>query len=109
MNTYFVMLVTDGIAVICLELKIGHSQRTVSLVCGIKCHCTSALLALAVQLFPSGQYYIGFCWRKLRKGDHLGQLGVDVEIIFRWVYKKWVWEFGVERTGLRYGQMAGTR
>jgi hypothetical protein len=31
----------------------------------------------------------GFWWEDLRKGDHLGVLGVDGKIILKWIFKKW--------------------
>jgi len=82
------MLGTEGVAVLCLELEIGQRLRecvtgvcNVSLVCVIKCHCTSALLPSAVLSCPSGEVYTGFCWRNLRERDHWGDPGLDVKII----------------------------
>jgi len=31
----------------------------------------------------------GFWWRNLRERDHLGDTGVDVRIILRWILMKW--------------------
>ena len=102
------MLATEGNAVLCLEMKIGQHLRRGSLVCAIKCHCTSALLASTVQSCASGETYTGFCWRNVREGEHLGDPCLDVKIMLRWILKKWVWEYGLNRTGSRYGQMADT-
>jgi hypothetical protein len=35
------------------------------------------------------EVHIGFWWGDLRKGDHLGDPGVDVKIILKWIFKKW--------------------
>jgi len=102
------MLATEGNAVFCLEMKTGQRLRTGSLVLAIKCHSTSALLASAVLSCASGETYTGFCWRILREGDHFADPGLDVKIMLRWILKKWVWEYRLNRTGSRYGQMAGT-
>jgi hypothetical protein len=33
--------------------------------------------------------HTGFWWGDLRKGDHLGDAGVDGRIILRRIFKKW--------------------
>ena len=33
--------------------------------------------------------YTGFWWGNLRKRDHLGDPGIDVRIILRWIFRKW--------------------
>jgi hypothetical protein len=35
------------------------------------------------------EVYTGFWWGDLRKGDHLGDPGVDRRIILKWFFKKW--------------------
>jgi hypothetical protein len=35
------------------------------------------------------EVYRGFWWGDLRKGDHLGDPGVDGRITFKWILKKW--------------------
>jgi len=52
---YLVLLATAGFPVFYLALEIGQRLRKVPLVCGIKCHLTSAILASAVLLCPSGK------------------------------------------------------
>jgi hypothetical protein len=42
---------------------------------------TSALLPSEVLSCPSGEVYTGFWWRNLRERDHLGDLGVEGNII----------------------------
>jgi len=39
-----------------------------------------------------GEACAGFGWGNLREGDHLGDPGIDVRIILRWIFRKWdVW------------------
>jgi hypothetical protein len=33
--------------------------------------------------------HTGFWWGDLREGDHLGDLGVGVRIILKWILKTW--------------------
>jgi hypothetical protein len=35
------------------------------------------------------EVHTGFWWRDLREDDHLGDPGVDVRIILKWIFKKW--------------------
>ena len=43
--------------------------------------------------------YTGFWWGNLREKDHLGDPGVDVRIIFRWIFRKWNMGYGLDRAG----------
>ena len=36
-----------------------------------------------------GEAYTGFWWGNLRERDRLGDLGIDVRIILRWILRKW--------------------
>jgi len=36
-----------------------------------------------------GKVYTGFWWGNLRERDHLGDPGVNVRIILRWIIRKW--------------------
>jgi len=36
-----------------------------------------------------GEAYMGLWWGNLRVRDHLGDPGVDGEIILRWIFRKW--------------------
>jgi len=36
-----------------------------------------------------GEAYIGFMWGNLSESDHLGDPGVDVKTIVRWIFRKW--------------------
>ena len=47
-------------------------------------------------------------WGNLRERDHLKDRGVDGRIILRWIYRKGIWEYGLDRAGSGYGQVAGT-
>jgi len=33
--------------------------------------------------------HTGFWWGDPREGDHLKDLGLDVKIILKWIFKKW--------------------
>jgi hypothetical protein len=33
--------------------------------------------------------HTGFWWEDLREGDHLGDPGVDVRIILKWIFMQW--------------------
>jgi hypothetical protein len=33
--------------------------------------------------------HAGFWWGDLREGDYLGDPGIDVRIILKWIFKKW--------------------
>jgi hypothetical protein len=39
-----------------------------------------------------GEVHTGFWWGDVREGDHLEDLGVDVRIILKRIFKKWVGE-----------------
>jgi hypothetical protein len=50
-----------------------------------------------VALWGRGEMYRGFWWGDLSEADHLEDLGVDVKVIIKWIFKKWHVE---ARTGL---------
>jgi hypothetical protein len=33
--------------------------------------------------------HTGFWWGDLREGDYLGDSGIDVRIILKWIFKTW--------------------
>jgi hypothetical protein len=35
------------------------------------------------------EVHTGFWWGDLREGDHLGDRGVDGNIILKWIFKMW--------------------
>jgi hypothetical protein len=35
-----------------------------------------------------GESYSGFWWGNLRESGHLGDPGIDVRIILRWIFRK---------------------
>jgi len=37
-----------------------------------------------------GEMYAGFWWGDLRDGDHLEDPGVDVRVILKWIFRKWM-------------------
>jgi hypothetical protein len=43
--------------------------------------------------------YTGFWWGNLREIDHLGDPGVDVTIILRWIFRKWDVGVRLDRSG----------
>jgi len=36
---------------------------------------------------------------KMRERDHMGDQGVDWNIILRWIFRKWMWGYGLDRAG----------
>jgi hypothetical protein len=40
-------------------------------------------------VWETGEVHTGFWWGDLRERDHLEDLGVDVRIILKWIFKKW--------------------
>ena len=61
-----------------------------------------------VELMGEKRGDTGFWWGNLRERDHLGDPGVDVRIILRWISKSGMWGYGLDRAASGYGQVAGT-
>jgi hypothetical protein len=55
-------------------------------------------LAGHVALWGRGEVYTGFWWGNLREGDHLGDPGVGIKIILRWIIRKWDVGHGLDRS-----------
>jgi len=55
-----------------------------------------------------GEVYTGFWWRNLRERDHWGYPDVDVGIILRWIFRKWVGVVGTGWSWLRVGRDGDT-
>jgi hypothetical protein len=49
------------------------------------------------------EVHIGYWWSTLREKDHLEDLGVQGDIILKWIYKKWNREAWTELIWLRIG------
>jgi len=50
----------------------------------------------------------GIWWENLRERDYLEDPGVNGNIILRWIFRKWVCGFGLDRGGSGCGQVVGT-
>jgi hypothetical protein len=51
----------------------------------------------------TGEVHTGFWWGDLIERDHLLDLGVDVTIILRWIFKEWCGEAWTGLIWLRIG------
>jgi hypothetical protein len=54
-----------------------------------------------------GEAYTGFWWGHLRERGHLGNPDVDIRIILRWIFKKWVVRAWTGSIWLRIGTGGG--
>jgi hypothetical protein len=52
--------------------------------------------------------YTEFWLGNFGERDHLEDVGVDGRIIFIWIFKQWVGEHGLDRSGSGEGQTEGT-
>jgi len=46
-----------------------------------------------------GEAYTEFWWGNVKERDHLGDPGLDRMIILKWIFWKWVVEYGLDRVG----------
>jgi hypothetical protein len=46
--------------------------------------------------------------RKPKGKNHLGDPDVDGRIILKWIFRKCIWEVGLDRIGCGWGQVNGT-
>jgi len=53
------------------------------------------------------EVYTGFGWGNMRERDHLGDSGVDVGVILRWIFRKWVVGLWTGSIWLRIGTGSG--
>ena len=51
--------------------------------------------------------HTGFWWENLREGEHLEDPDVDGRIILKLTIEKWGWGYGLDRSDLGEGQVAG--
>jgi len=49
------------------------------------------------RVWGKGGAYTGFWWGNVNKRDHLEDPGVDERIILRWIFRKWMWVYGLDR------------
>ena len=52
-----------------------------------------------VAIMSGGKAYAGFWWGNLKERDFLGEPGVDGRVILRWIFRSWMWGYGLDRTG----------
>jgi len=43
--------------------------------------------------------HAGFWWGEMREGVLLDDPGIDGRIILRWIFRKWDWGHGLDRSG----------
>jgi hypothetical protein len=53
------------------------------------------------------EVHTGFWWGDLREGDHLEDAGIDVRIIYQWIFRKWVGRLWTGLIWLGIGTGAG--
>ena len=52
--------------------------------------------------------YTEFWWGNLREGDHLENLAIGGRIVLKWIFRKWDGGHGLDCSGSRQGQVAGS-
>ena len=55
-----------------------------------------------------GEIHTGFQWGNLREGVHFDVRGVDGRIILKWILEKLNGGYGLDQSGSRQGQVAGS-
>jgi hypothetical protein len=50
----------------------------------------------------------GFWWGNLSKGDHMEDPDIDGRIILIWIFKNWNGGHGLDLSGSRWGEVAGS-
>ena len=59
------------------------------------------------RIWRMGEACAGIWLGNLKEGDHLGDLGVDVRIELRWIFRKWDEGVWTGSSWLRIGKLGG--
>jgi hypothetical protein len=60
-----------------------------------------------LHVWRRGEAYTRFWWGNLKERDHLGDPGVDENLILRWIFRKWDVGMWTRSSWLRMGTGGG--